>query len=475
MKKKLKYILLLLLIIPCMFILSACGSKTVVDIQRSSESTSIVDIYTITYSDGTKSSFSVEKGQDGKDLDILEIYETAKREGAFTGSFSEFLDKYLSLEIGGNDNSEAINKSLMSAVSIYAEFNYDKETILNVNKLSAVAYGSGVIYKLDKNAGDAYIITNYHVVQFQYGNVSYFPAKIQCGLYGSVVEFDWITDSNGDYVRNENGYPTVAYSDQLIECELVGGSMLYDIAVLKVSKSEKLKQSGARQAVFADSNDIVVGQTAIAIGNPQNYGISATQGIICVDSEYTIVGLQNGLLVQTRVMRIDTAVNGGNSGGGLFNSKGEVIGIVNAKIVHEEIENIGYAIPSNIAKNVADNVIKNSGDGTGKAKRATIGITLEASNARSYYDEILKRVVVKEDIKISTIVENSLASASALKVGDRILSITTKNGTIQIDRIHHAVDYGWTYEVGDVVSFEIEGRTEKINILITDDCFQYID
>ena len=63
---------------------------------------------------------------------------------------------------------------------------------------------------------------------------------------------------------------------------------------------------------------------------------------------------------EMRVIRVDTAVNPGNSGGGLFNSKGELIGIVNAKIISSDVENIGYAIPSSVAINVADNIINHT-------------------------------------------------------------------------------------------------------------------
>ena len=107
-----------------------------------------------------------------------------------------------------------------------------------------------------------------------------------------------------------------------------------------------------------DSEMINVGESAIAIGNPEGNGFSTSLGIVSVDSEYIeMTGADGVTNVEFRVMRIDTAVNGGNSGGGLFNSKGELIGIVNAKIQSTTVENIAYAIPSNLAAAVADNII----------------------------------------------------------------------------------------------------------------------
>ena len=185
--------------------------------------------------------------------------------------------------------------------------------------------------------------------------------------------------------------------------------------------------------------------------------------------------MANGSYVESRLMRVDTPINAGNSGGGLFNSNGELIGIVNAKLVDEEIENIGYAIPSNIAKNVADSIIENSVNGDARPKRAIMGITPEIGKVTSYYDEELERAVIKEEVLISKVHDNSLAKDAGLKVGYKILSITLKGKTYQITRLHQVIDLSWLLQVGDVVKFEIEGKTDKINIIITEDCFEYMD
>ena len=146
-----------------------------------------------------------------------------------------------------------------------------------------------------------------------------------------------------------------------ITAEYLGGSMMYDIAVLKVTGDENLIASPARAVDIADSNDVTILDTAIAIGNPGGDGLSATVGYINVDSEdITVVfetGANSSAEVDLRVMRTDAAVNSGNSGGGLFNDKGELIGIVNAKSGNTSEENIGYAIPSNVAIAIADNAI----------------------------------------------------------------------------------------------------------------------
>ena len=126
-----------------------------------------------------------------------------------------------------------------------------------------------------------------------------------------------------------------------ISAEYIGGSLTYDIAVLKITDSEIYSESIAKKAELADRT-VFAGETAIAIGNPEADGISSTVGVVSVDSEYlTMTGADDVTEVTFRVMRIDTAVNSGNSGGGLFNDQGELIGIVNAKIMTDDIENIG--------------------------------------------------------------------------------------------------------------------------------------
>ena len=248
MKNKIKCLFLLILIVPCMFLFSACGGKVVVGFEKSTASTAFSDVYTITYNDGTSDSFSVSHGEDGEDLDIIYIYNVAKSEGAFSGSFSEFLELYLTFDLNVTDDRAAINKSLMSVVSIYSEFYYEKDNYINTIKDTAVGNGSGVVYKLDKTSGDAYIITNYHVIYLANEKSGVIADNICCALYGNKIEFDWKTNYDGSYVKNSDGYPMVEYSGEMIDCEFVGGSMLYDIAVIKISGSDIVKNSGLLEA-----------------------------------------------------------------------------------------------------------------------------------------------------------------------------------------------------------------------------------
>lgn len=468
MKKLVRLLLLVLVFIPCVFLLSACGSKAVVDIYRSENSTQNVSVYIIKYSDGSTGSFSVENGKDGADLNINDIYQEAKQNG-FSGTFLEFLELYLDVEIP-TDHSANINKALMSVVTVAAEFHYETSDFLNTYKDTAVGYGAGVVYDLDKENGTAYIITNYHVLYNDTTNC--IAQEIRCATYGTVPDFEWVTNKDGTSVTDAEGYPEVEYYGNYFECEYVGGSMLYDIAIIKVQNSDYVKNGGLIEANFANSNDVVVGSDVYAVGNPKNGGISATRGIVSVASEYAITTLANGTYAKTRVIRIDAAINGGNSGGGLFNANGEIIGIVNSKLVDEGIENIGYAIPSNIATAVANNIISS---GQTSPFKAYVGISLESTNARAVYDEELERAVVKEDVLIASVAEDGLAKAAGLKVGDQIESITHTGKTIEIYMLHDVVDLSWNFKIGEVVTFKIKGKADPISIVITADCFDWVE
>lgn len=168
--------------------------------------------------------------------------------------------------------------------------------------------GSGVIIGIDSNGSGTYIVTNNHVIE---GNVS------------SVI------------VRTTDGEELAA--------EIVGADWVSDIALLRIEKT------GLKAAVWASSEQLKLGQSIIAIGNPLgSLGGSVSRGIISgVERTIRVEGVPMNLL------QIDAAINPGNSGGGLFDMNGNLVGIVNAKSVADNVEGIGFAIPADYAKTIA--------------------------------------------------------------------------------------------------------------------------
>lgn len=342
----------------------------------------------------------------------------------------------------GGNLAYGANEGIRSIVSIYCTHSGG---IFG----SSGATGSGIIYKINSE-GDAFVITNYHVVHNSSSGIS---EKIELYLYG------------------------MEYTDYTIPATYVGGSMNYDIAILRVENSEVLKkayESGSAQAVkIADSDKISVGQETIAIGNPQGQGISVTTGVISVDSEYIdMTGSDGKTAVSFRVMRTDTPVNSGNSGGGFFNAKGELIGVVNAKIINSDVENIGYAIPSNVARAIADNIIDYCyGKECKTVMRGILGITVIANSLSTYYDETTGMVVRVEEIAVHDVTAGGLGS-KMFQTGDIIKSVTIGDKEIEITRQHHLIDAMLDVRVGDTVTNVIvrNGEEMTVSTVITEDC-----
>ncbi len=169
-------------------------------------------------------------------------------------------------------------------------------------------------------------------------------------------------------------------SDDPVKAEFVGGSSIYDIAVLKVEGSKVLKECLCKQVNVAVSDEMAVGEACVAVGNSRGNDLRITTGVVSIEEMAFYAKADKSRIVTYINHTADT--NSGNSGGGLFNSSGELIGIVNAKYNNVEsdgtvtdneiIQGMNYAIPSSIALAVAQNIIRNSGT----LKRPEIGLEL---------------------------------------------------------------------------------------------------
>ncbi len=370
------------------------------------------------------------------------------------------------ITISGNNTNNityATAKGLRSAVSIYCTFETTGggSSPWNPRPSTQTYYttGSGVIYQIDAN-GNAFIVTNYHVVYDSSSNTENgISDKIYIYLYG---------------LENE------AFA---IPATYVGGSANYDLAVLRVDANEVLKEayeSGAADAAsIGNSDKVYPGQTTIAIGNPsadELGGISVTSGIVSVDSEYITMTASTGTSeVSFRVIRTDAPVNSGNSGGGMYNDSGELIGIVNAKISSSDIENIGYALPSNVVRAIADNIIDYCyGKDCESVMRGLLGITIEVSDYDTYFDPQSGLIVRIEEITVHEVTAGGLGEA-ILKAGDVVKSITIGEDTIgdssiAVTRQHHLIDAMLDVRVGDTVSLVIirDGVETSVSTTITE-------
>ncbi|MBR4998850.1 MAG: serine protease [Clostridia bacterium] len=456
MKKFKQIFLILLSIIPCAIFFSGCSffdQKIYVTNIKATEIVGTTTTYTVYYSNGTHSMFTVENGTNGNNGQDLTLESIKKYCQDNNIDFNSFLKEYLTIVDKAENVQQATALAIQSAVSVWCEFPvsdfYTKDT--------SVSCGAGVIYQMNETY--SYVITNYHVVYYEKCDTENNIAnKIHLFQYGTT---EHVYDT-GSY--NNQGYPKYGYGYGAVEAEFVGGSLNYDIAILKVATQDLLEFNEHATAVTI-AQEYSLAETAIAIGNPETEGISVTSGIISVESEkITMLGADDKTQCTFRVMRIDTAVNGGNSGGGLFNINGELIGIVNAKVIDSQIDNIAYAIPFNNVVQVANNLIyqhEKTGD-IAKVKTFRLDIVTFIDSSRSVYNPTTKKITIKEDVIVHSV---SLTSNSnhgmgvgymmKIQTGDKIKSISINGETHTINRDFELGDWLLSIRPGDKVLIKV--------------------
>ena len=256
---------------------------------------------------------------------------------------------------------------------------------------------------------------------------------------GVIISQDGYILTCAHVISGANNITVQLCDDTEYTATVVGSDSTSDIAVIKV------EATGLTPAVIGDSDALVVGEDAIAVGNPLGtLGGTVTNGIISALNRQVTVENNNMTLIQT-----NASISPGNSGGGLFNGNGELIGIVNAKSGYDEAEGLGFAIPINAAMTTAKELIEN-----GYVKRPVLGITVrEITDSQT----ALKYGVSSYGVYIFQVNTGSGADKAGLQMGDRIISIDD----VAVSSSNDVVQYCQTKQVGDVVSLQIE-RDGKI-------------
>lgn len=440
------------------------SSVYVVGIEQTTEADT--STFTVIYSDGSTSTFTVKNGEDGEDgadgqdVSIEDIYRKYIEEIGEI-SYAEFLSRYLTFS---SDSSYAVAECLLSSAKIYTEFIESTTTTSprQTHTVSDIAVytGSAVIWSIDdEEDGYTYLVTNYHVVYDSAANVQLnggakTARAVYCYLYGS--ESSPVSTNTTD----ENGYTVYNYGSYAVECEYVGGSVSTDIAVLRAETSA-LKAVNPDIRAITLAEDYYVGQTAVAIGNPNDGGLSVTQGIVSVDNEYISLSI-DGTSRSYRSIRIDTALYGGNSGGGLFNAQGQLIGITNAG--DSDDQNINYAVPLEIVKGSVENILyyyNLGGESSGGIYKVTLGVTVVSQNSRYVYDKDTGRGRVEEEVKVYGVTENSIAQSIGLQTGDVISALVVNGVTHEISRTFHIYDLLLTVRAGDSLKVVYERNGEQ--------------
>jgi serine protease Do len=275
---------------------------------------------------------------------------------------------------------------------------------------TASVTGSGVII-----SEDGYILTNYHVVE--------------------------------DAKKGDFPVEVMLYDETSYEAEIVGYDEDNDIALLKIDAV------GLSPAQLGNSDDLTVGQTVYAVGNPLGeLSYSITGGMVSA-TDRTITTESN---VAVNMFQIDAAVNSGNSGGPVYNAAGQVVGIVTAKYSAAGVEGIGFAIPISDAAHIANQILEHGY----VADKAYMGIQCStvSSAAAEAYDMV-------EGAYVKTVNEGSAAEKAGLQPGDIITALDGKtvSGSSELTSMVRQ------YHAGDTAEITVSRDGEEVTLTITFD------
>ena len=235
---------------------------------------------------------------------------------------------------------------------------------------------------------------------------------------GAIVSAKGYIVTNNHVISGAQQIQVTLSNGQMYTAQVVGTDTTTDLAVIKLDNPP----SDLKAVEFADSDKLAVGEDVMAIGNPLGYDDTATTGIVSALNRPVTVTDDSGSDIVTNAVPIDAAINPGNSGGPTFNAAGQVIGI-NSSIASTATSSdsagsigIGFAIPSNLVKRVANEIIKD-----GKVKHVALGVTITTGTVEA--DGVTRAgAKVTAGTSGSAVVSGSPADKAGLKVGDVIVA-----------------------------------------------------
>lgn len=345
----------------------------------------------------------------GLNKEPAKALETSKTN---TGSIVETSNPNLSQVSLTNYSDTAIyaaQKALPSMVSISVEYDVNYMGM----KKAVAGSGSGVIL-----SEDGYILTNNHVISSADSSSFYQVSdakSIKVKIYGDDTEYS---------------------------AEIIGTDSQTDLAVLKIDKT------GLTPVEFGDSSSVQIGEFVLAIGNPYNLDYSVTAGIIsALNREMTVEN------TTYNVIQADCAINSGNSGGALVNSKGEVIGITTLKLAGDGIEGVSFAIPVNETVPIYKELIEK-----GKISRPFVDISgIDLDEATAIRNGLTKGIYV------DSVVSGSGAEDAGIMAGDVIVSFDGKDVST-MDELNAIKN---TKNIGDKIEIKLYRKSELKTFTIT--------
>ena len=339
---------------------------------------------------------------------VLTVYKSNSNNSVLSQDSNVIINEVQYTNMEKSDYTKAIDKAYNTVVEIKCQVQTTSSSdfFFFGGTTTSTSAGSGVIF-----SEDGYIVTNAHVIE---------------GLV------------------DESTLEVKIYNGETYNGKVIGYDTRTDLAVIKIDAHDLPYSS------FATSADLALGQDVIAIGNPLGLGISCSNGIIsALDKEIYINN------VYMTVMQTNAAVNAGNSGGGLFDIDGNLVGIVNAKKKSSSygttaVEGMAYAIPSDTVVKIINDLIEN-----GYVKdRAALGVAVNRAYS-SYYNI--------EGVLITRVFEGSSAEKAGLMENDIIVAIDDEKIASYAD-LSKALD---SRQIGDQVTVKVIRDQQEMSFDVT--------
>lgn len=311
----------------------------------------------------------------------------------------------------------------------------------------AVQGGQQVVYTLETKEGaltpqEIFVKCSPSVVAIVSQSQSRFGIAESSGT-GIIMREDGYIITN-HHVIDGAAQVTVTTKDGEYPATVVGSEAKSDIAVLKIDAQ------GLTAAEFGQSSELVTGDSAIVIGNPLGLEFADTMTVGYVSATEREVQISEYIM---SLIQIDAAVNPGNSGGPLINSRGQVVGVVNAKIAQDDVEGIGFAIPIDTALNIANDLIEHGY----VTNRPMLGITVQSISQEQaiYYG-------YEPGITVTEVSPGSCAERGGMKAGDKIIAF---NGV----EVSDATELNYQKDkcsIGDTVTITVERDGAQLDLTI---------
>lgn len=271
---------------------------------------------------------------------------------------------------------------------------------------------------------------------------------------GAIISDKGYIVTNNHVISGAKQIQVTLANGTIYSAQIVGTDTTTDLAVIKLDNPP----SNLKAAEFADSDNLAVGESVMAIGNPLGYDDTATVGIVSALNRPVTVSDDNNNDIVTNAVQIDAAVNPGNSGGPTFNAAGQVIGI-NSSIASTTTSSgtagsigIGFAIPSNLVKRVANEIIDN-----GTVQHVALGVTVKSSTVEA-------DGVTRGCTQVQSVVDNSPAAKAGVKAGDSIVAFNGK----AVNNNYSLLGYVRASAMNDKVTLTVvrDGNTMDLDVTL---------